>query len=129
MLRRKEDYSMIEVEMILNYFPHNIWRNEAGLARLSQGFYYPMIQMVKENISKVDKRAFLSLFQGLTLAGDKVFRPELLNIVLNSYVQRLKPVLQPDEAQKAQRFTVGDVMAFMELFVQYIRSSEPEITE
>lgn len=43
MLRRKEDYSMVEVEMILNYFPHNIWRNENGLARLSLGFYHPMI--------------------------------------------------------------------------------------
>ncbi len=96
MLRRKEEYSMVEVEMILNYFPHNIWRNESGLARLSIGFYHPMVQMVKDNISKVDKRAFLSLFQGLTLAGDKVFKPEILNIVLNSYVQRLKPVLQPD---------------------------------
>ena len=97
MLRRKEDYSMVEVEMILNYFPHNIWRNENGLTRLSIGFYHPMIQMVKDNISKVDKRAFLSLFQGLILAGDKVFKPEILNIVLNSYVQRLKPVLQPDK--------------------------------
>ena len=51
-------------------------------------------------MSKVDKRSFLSLFQGLTLAGDGVFRPEIVNIVLNSYVQRLKPILQPDEAQK-----------------------------
>ena len=97
MLQRKEEYSIVEIEMILNYFPHNIWRNENGLTRLSLGFYHPMIQMVKDNISKVDKRAFLSLFQGLTLAGDKVFKPEILNIVLNSYVQRLKPVLQPDQ--------------------------------
>jgi hypothetical protein len=86
MLQRKEEYTIVEVEMVLNYFPHNIWRNENGLARLSIGFYHPMIQIVKDNISKVDKRTFLSLFQGLTLAGDKVFKPEILNIVLNSYV-------------------------------------------
>ncbi len=97
MLQRKEEYTIVEVEMVLNYFPHNIWRNENGLARLSIGFYHPMIQIVKDNISKVDKRTFLSLFQGLTLAGDKVFKPEILNIVLNSYVQRLKPTLQPDK--------------------------------
>ena len=97
MLQRKEEYTIVEVEMVLNYFPHNIWRNENGLARLSIGFYHPMIQIVKDNISKVDTRTFLSLFQGLTPAGDKVFKPEILNIVLNSYVQRLKPTLQPDK--------------------------------
>ena len=93
MLQRKEDYNIVEVEMVLNYFPHNIWRNENGLIRLKEGFYHPMIQIIKENISKVDKRTFLSLFQGLTLVGDAVFKPEIVNIVLNSYVQRLKPIL------------------------------------
>jgi hypothetical protein len=62
MLQRKENYNIVEVEMVLNYFPHNIWRNENGLIRLKEGFYHPMIQIIKENISKVDKRSFLSLF-------------------------------------------------------------------
>jgi hypothetical protein len=43
MLRRREDYSLVEVEMVLNYFPHNIWRNESDLKRLSEGFYHPLI--------------------------------------------------------------------------------------
>jgi hypothetical protein len=43
MLRRKEDYNLVEIEMILNYFPHSIWRNENGLIRLREGFYHPMI--------------------------------------------------------------------------------------
>jgi hypothetical protein len=43
MLRRREDYSLVEVEMVLNYFPHNIWRNESDLKRLSEGFYHPLV--------------------------------------------------------------------------------------
>jgi hypothetical protein len=43
MLKRREDYSLVEVEMVLNYFPHNIWRNESDLKRLSEGFYHPLI--------------------------------------------------------------------------------------
>jgi hypothetical protein len=48
MLRRKEDYNMVEIEMILNYFPHNIWRSETALTRLREGFYHPMLMIVKE---------------------------------------------------------------------------------
>ena len=43
MLRRRDDYSLVEVEMVLNYFPHNIWRNESDLKRLSEGFYHPLV--------------------------------------------------------------------------------------
>jgi hypothetical protein len=39
---------MVEVEMILNYFPHNIWKNENALTRLREGFYHPMLQIIKE---------------------------------------------------------------------------------
>jgi hypothetical protein len=62
MLRRNEDYNMIEVEMILNYFPHNIWKQEFDLTRLRENFYHPLLLKVKENISKVEKRQFLSIF-------------------------------------------------------------------
>lgn len=48
MLRRKEDYNMVEIEMILNYFPHNIWKSENALTRLREGFYHPMLMIVKE---------------------------------------------------------------------------------
>jgi len=61
MLRRTEDYSLVEVEMVLNYFPHGIWRDDPALTRLRETFYYPMIEMVKSHIEKVDKRQFLSL--------------------------------------------------------------------
>lgn len=70
MLRRSEEYTMVEVEMVLNYFPHAIWRNEQGLTRLREGFYMPIVQKVVETLPRVDKRQFLSLFQGLTLAGE-----------------------------------------------------------
>jgi hypothetical protein len=45
MLQRKEDYSLVEIEMVLNYFPHAIWRTDiVSLGRLRETFYYPMIQ-------------------------------------------------------------------------------------
>ena len=43
MLKRTEDYNMVEIEMILNYFPHNIWKSEAELTRLREAFYYPIL--------------------------------------------------------------------------------------
>ncbi len=67
LLKRKEEYNLIEIEMILNYFPHNIWKNEPSLNRLKENFYYQILQMIKENVEKVDNRQFLSIFQGLTL--------------------------------------------------------------
>lgn len=56
LLRRSEDYNLVEVEMIFNYFPHSIWRYETALTRLRESFYHPMLLIVKENIAKVDKR-------------------------------------------------------------------------
>jgi hypothetical protein len=88
MLKRTEDYSLVEVEMVLNYFPHGIWRDDPALTRLRETFYYPMIEMIKAHISKVDKRQFLSLVQGLTLVGETIMRAEILNLILNSFVQR-----------------------------------------
>ena len=29
--RKPEGYNMVEIEMILNYFPHNVWRTEQDL--------------------------------------------------------------------------------------------------
>lgn len=46
MLKRNEDYNLVEVEMILNYFPHSIWKNEAALMRLKIDFYDPIIRQI-----------------------------------------------------------------------------------
>jgi hypothetical protein len=43
MVRRKEEYNMVEIEMVLNYFPHSIWINEESLTRLRELFYFPII--------------------------------------------------------------------------------------
>jgi len=56
MLRRREEYNLVEVEMILNYFPHTIWRNESALTRLREGFYHPMLYIVSQNLGNLDKR-------------------------------------------------------------------------
>lgn len=62
MLRREEEYTLVEVEMVLNYFPHSLWKHEDALIRLREGFYYPLILKVKEHLPKADNRQFLSLF-------------------------------------------------------------------
>ena len=38
MLTRREEYNMVEVEMILNYFPHRIWSTEDQLRHLRDKF-------------------------------------------------------------------------------------------
>ena len=50
MTRRGDTYTMVEAEMILNYFPHTIWKHEMTLARLRDGFYYPILQLVKSEL-------------------------------------------------------------------------------
>lgn len=62
MLRREEAYSIVEIEMLLNYFPHAIWKSEMDLGRLRDRFYFPIIDQIKEEVDKVDNRQFLSLF-------------------------------------------------------------------
>ena len=56
LLKRQEEYNLVEVEMILNYFPHSIWKNEESLARLRTYFYAPITQKITENIDKFGKR-------------------------------------------------------------------------
>ena len=43
LVKRREEYNMVELEMILNYFPHLIWQNEDNLIKLKDAFYYPML--------------------------------------------------------------------------------------
>ena len=44
MLLKRENtmYEMVEIEMILNYFPHQIWASEDQLRPLRDKFYYPI---------------------------------------------------------------------------------------
>ena len=43
LVKRREEYNIVEIEMILNYFPHLIWLNEDNLIKLKDAFYYPML--------------------------------------------------------------------------------------
>ena len=76
---------------------------------MKQKFYYPICYQVQMLIESMSTEQFLSVFQGLTLTGASVFQPELLNQILNSFVERL-PTL-----------TFDDVIAFLELFVKFSR--------
>ena len=72
-------YNMVEVEMILNYFPHAVWSTEEDLKPLMDKFYSPIMDEVVNNLEKVDNRQFISLFQGMVLCGSKIFAKSLLN--------------------------------------------------
>lgn len=54
--RDPSDYNMVEVEMILNYFPHQVWSTEEELQPLRDKFYAPILDVVGDNMSKIDNR-------------------------------------------------------------------------
>ena len=72
--------------MLLNYFPHIIWKNEATLSKLKDKFYYPILMQIGNNAGRCDNRQFLSLFQGMTIAGESVFKSDMMNLFLNSFI-------------------------------------------
>ena len=41
--RDPSTYNMVEIEMILNYFPHQIWSSEDLLKPLKDKFYHPIL--------------------------------------------------------------------------------------
>ena len=62
LVKRNEEYNMVEIEMILNYFPHMIWSNEDNLSNLRDAFYYPIVMKIQDNLEKLEKRQFLSVY-------------------------------------------------------------------
>lgn len=76
-------YDMVEIEMILNYFPHSVWSTEDDLKHLRDKFYQPIMTGINDKISIIDNRQLISTFQGLTLCGPKIFSEEYLNMYLN----------------------------------------------
>ena len=60
--RDPSTYDIVEIEMILNYFPHYIWSSEDQLAPLRSRFYESVLGKVEEQVSIVDNRQFIALF-------------------------------------------------------------------
>ena len=56
MLSKREEYNMVEVEMILNYFPHSIWATEDDLKHLRDQFYQPIFDLIQNHLTNVDNR-------------------------------------------------------------------------
>ena len=56
MLTKRQEYNMVEIEMILNYFPHSVWATEDDLKHLRDQFYHPITEMITNHIAKVDNR-------------------------------------------------------------------------
>jgi hypothetical protein len=54
--RDPTDYNMVEIEMILNYFPHQIWATADDLQELKEKFYFPILGNIRHNLGKIDNR-------------------------------------------------------------------------
>lgn len=87
-------YTLTEIEMILNYFPHEVWQdvNQVDLptdlaqakdmSPVRQKFYYPMIRTLDLHWKDLTHDQFLAMVQGLTLTGPDVFGTETANNML-----------------------------------------------
>jgi hypothetical protein len=95
-----QPYSSVEIEMILNYFPHDVWQdvNSYGkavpdelasktrdMSPIRQKFYYPLISALDQQWSDLTNESFLAIVQGLTLTGPDIFSNETANKMLNSF--------------------------------------------
>ena len=49
-------YDMVEIEMILNYFPHSVWSTEDDLKHLRDQFYHPVLTGIENNLQSIDNR-------------------------------------------------------------------------
>lgn len=71
----QEPYSVQEAEMILNYFPHQIWQEtqqtavNEDVSSMRERFYFPIVHLVVNSWQQMSDEQFLAIFQGLTLAG------------------------------------------------------------
>ena len=77
-----DPYTLQEVEMVLNFFPHEVWQDvnneafDAGFTNMSplrQKFYYPIMSRLDLGWIELSHDQFLSVVQGLTLTGPDVF--------------------------------------------------------
>ena len=45
-----QKYNIVEIEMILNYFPHAIWSTNDEMKELRDTFYVPLLENVNTNL-------------------------------------------------------------------------------
>jgi len=60
--RDPSGYNLVEVEMILNYFPHMVWSTEEDMKPLREKFYAPLIDTILSNLKTMQGRQFISIF-------------------------------------------------------------------
>jgi hypothetical protein len=84
-------FSLHDIEMLLNYFPHAIWKESSQQAMIEnrETFYFPLIYKIDSNWKNMDNAQFLAIFQGLVLAGPTILKSDTVNNLLNSFVTRL----------------------------------------
>lgn len=49
-------YNLVEIEMILNYFPHSVWTTEDQFQGLRKDFYQPIFDAVEAQTQSMDSR-------------------------------------------------------------------------
>ena len=116
-----QPYTLKEIELLLNYFPHAILQDtqnsevNGDITVMRDKFYFPILHHLMGSWEVMTTEQFLAIFQGLTLAGSKVLTPEVLNQILNQFVERIEG-LKFDET-----------VTFFELFIKFSRQQSHSI--
>ena len=84
-----EPYTIVELEMILNYFPHAIWQDVAyrmdedssnaqsennKIRSMRERFYTPIVEQTLLSLEVLTDSQFVAVFQGLCLCGPTIFK-------------------------------------------------------
>ena len=127
-----EPYTIVELEMTLNYFPHAVWQDVAehshaqsqsenqSIRSMRDRFYKPLIEQAILYLDVLSNEQFVSVFQGLCLCGPSAFHQEAFNSVLNSFVERL------DESSDSGQLSFAQVLQTFEMVHNYSYSMRME---
>jgi len=50
------EFDLVEIEMIFNYFPHNVFNSEEDMRPLRDAFYEPLLMTLQIKMSQMENR-------------------------------------------------------------------------
>ena len=88
LLANARNYNAKEVELIVNFFPHDTWAHQDFSAGLEAKFYEALAERVIGELENAEDARLLALFQGFSRPR-RVPRA-LINRTLNEVLKRLQ---------------------------------------
>lgn len=79
LIARSPDATQInlnDTELLLNFFPHDIWKNQFGpeMMENKEKFYFPLVYKIDQSWEMMSNDSFLAIVQGLVLAGNSIMK-------------------------------------------------------